>query len=101
MKRTEKPCQLSMAREVITRIGEGNLLYAAQRFWLRIDDSTLRQAHEREVKKIIIEVLAEHGAVTRADVNAVFDLLGTEVFHHGLHSSGAAYAGGTIRGDFS
>ena len=100
MKRAEKPCQLSMAREVITRIGEGNVLYAAQRFWRRIDDSTWSQAHEREVKKIIIEVLAEHGAVTRADVNAVFDVLATEVFHQGLHASGVACNGGTIRGKF-
>lgn len=71
---------LAWAREVITRLGDGDAIYTQSTFWRWDASGVWRAADDREVKQAAHAAIAEGGSVTRAIVDGVTDVVKTELF---------------------
>lgn len=71
---------LAWAREVITRLGDGDTIYTQSTFWRWDASGVWRAADDREVKQAAHAAIAEGGSVTRAIVDGVTDVVKTELF---------------------
>lgn len=76
----KRPCQLALAREVIERIGQDNVLHDGRSFWRWDDAGVWRRIDDRVVKQVAHDVLAAHGKVSRSAVDSVTDIAKTECF---------------------
>lgn len=73
--------QLGIARKVITNVGIGNMLSTTSHLWLWKSTGVWRSITDRELKQIVQRVMdALKLKITRGAVDAVSDVLKTEVF---------------------
>lgn len=77
----QKPDHLDLAIEVINNIGADNLLATAAHIWMWRETGVWRSVADRELKKEVQRTLEQDGhAVTRGLVDAVTDVLITEIY---------------------
>lgn len=78
---SQKPDHLDLALDAISHIGADNLLATAAHVWMWRETGVWRSVDDRELKKEVQRTLEQDGhAVTRGLVDAVSDVLKTEVY---------------------
>ena len=77
----EKPDQLSLARQTLSHIGAGKIIYAEQFFWLWNNVGVWKRADDRSVKRYVVNVMETAKLpVTAPAVSGTTDLAKTVAF---------------------
>ena len=77
----EKPDQLSLARQTLSHIGAGKVIYAEQFFWLWNNAGVWKRADDRSVKRYVVNVMETAKLpVTAPAVSGTTDLAKTVAF---------------------
>ena len=80
----EKPDQLSLARQTLSHIGVGKVIYAEQFFWLWNNAGVWKRADDRSVKQYVVNVMETAKlSVTAPTVGGTTDLAKTVAFRSG------------------
>ena len=80
----EKPDQLSLARQTLSHIGAGKVIYAEQFFWLWNNAGVWKRADDRSVKQYVVNVMEiSKLSVTAPTVGGTTDLGKTVAFRSG------------------
>ena len=80
----EKPDQLSLARQTLSHIGAGKVIYAEQFFWLWNNAGVWKRADDRSVKQYVVNVMETAKlSVTAPTVGGTTDLAKTVAFRSG------------------
>ena len=80
----EKPDQLSLARQTLSHIGKGKVIYAEQFFWLWNNAGVWKRADDRSVKQHVIDVMETAKlSVAAPTVGGTTDLAKTVAFRGG------------------
>lgn len=79
----EEADHLTLARDVATQTGRENLLATVAHVWRWRDDGVWRPIPDRELKQLVQRTLESKTEITRALVDAVTDVLKSEIFAPG------------------